>query len=76
MVEPTNHVDQVVGIVGGHRELLPRHIHFSGKHHFAFIIDHEAAITSESRLAFKTSHQYKFVVWNINGLEIVWDVAR
>lgn len=75
MVVATNDVDEVVFVVCSNCEVLPWYIHFPwGEHHFALIVNHETPVRSEGCVALKPTHEEELVIWDVDRLEIMWDV--
>ena len=74
MVVATNDVDIILWIVGGNSEVLPRCDHFTSVGDLAFVVDHVATIACGRLVAFKATYQEELVVWNVDALEVVWNL--
>ena len=75
MVVTPDYVDELIGVVCSHGEVLPWHEHLRRVHHFALVVDEEAAVARQGRLSFEPTYKQELVVGDVDRLEVVGDVV-
>jgi hypothetical protein len=74
MIIAANHKCIFVFIVRAHRKVLAAEVHISRERKFAFVINYVAFLARNRYISFLPAYEQEFVIRNIKGLEVPWDV--
>ena len=75
MIVTSNNINKIIWVVCGNCEVLPWGNHLFRISDFAFVVDHVAAVARRWLVTLKTTNQEELVIWDVDALEVVWDLV-
>lgn len=75
MIKSSYNISEFIFIISTDSEILATKIHIIDKGQLAFIINNVWFLTWDWNVSFLPSHQKEFVIWDIKGFEVSWQVV-